>query len=32
MIRKFKIWFNTKVLKRNGNKNKVVKITNIKYY
>jgi len=32
MICRFKIWFNTKVLKRNGNKNKVVKITNIKYY
>lgn len=32
MIRRFKIWFNTKVLKRNGNKNTVIKITNIKYF
>lgn len=36
MIRKFKIWFNTKILKKQvsgyRNKNGVVKITNIKYF
>lgn len=34
MIRRLKLWFNTKVLRRNksNNKSKVVKITNIKYF
>jgi len=34
MIRRLKLWVNTKVLRRNksNNKSKVVKITNIKYF
>lgn len=32
MIRRLKLWFNTKVLRRNKSESKVVKITNIKYF